>query len=172
MRRYVGIDPSTKTGIVVIDEKGDLWEAIEIEKDGEDPGRMYRLINSVMEYISNGDIVAIEGFGFASQAGFLLGGIGWGMRLDMYHRGIRYYQVAPTALKKFAGCKGNAKKDELAVEIYKRWGFEHASDNVRDAYVLAQVARSLHESVSLIKAQQEVIHVIKNPPDKESKKRK
>jgi crossover junction endodeoxyribonuclease RuvC len=172
MSRYVGIDPSTKTGIVVLDEHGDLWEAREIEKEGKDPARMYSLIGTVMGYLHNGDIVAIEGFGFASQTGFLLGGIGWGIRMDMYHRGIKYYEVAPAALKKFTGCKGNAKKDELAVEIFKRWGFEHASDNVRDAYVLAQVARALHEPVPLIKAQAEVIQTIKNPPVKQSKKKK
>ena len=172
MARYVGIDPSTKTGIVVLDEVGDVWERVEIEKGGKDPARMYSLIETVMEYLCDGDIVAIEGFGFASQTGFLLGGIGWGIRMEMYRRGIQYHEVAPAALKKFCGCKGNAKKDELGVEIYKRWGFEHKSDNVRDAYVLAQVARALHEPVPLIQAQKEVIRVIENPPAKKSKKKK
>lgn len=172
MKRYVGIDPSTKTGLVVLDEDGELWEAREIEKPGKDPGRMYNLIGSVMELICDRDIVAIEGFGFASQSGFLLGGIGWGLRMDMFHRDIQYCEVAPAALKKFTGCKGNAKKDELGVEIYKRWGFEHKSDNVRDAYVLAQIARALHEPVRLITAQQQVIDVIKNPPVKQTKKRR
>jgi crossover junction endodeoxyribonuclease RuvC len=172
MTRYVGIDPSTKTGLVVIDEHGDVWEACEIEKSGKDPARMYSLIGGVMEYLTDKDVVAIEGFGFASQSGFLLGGIGWGIRMDMYHRGIKYHEVAPAALKKFTGCKGNAKKDALAVEIFKRWGFEHGSDNVRDAYVLAQVARALHEPLPLIKAQQEVIQVIKTPPAKQPKKKK
>lgn len=172
MKRYVGIDPSTKTGLVVLDETGELWEAREIERSGTDPARMYNLISSVMEYICDKDIVVIEGFGFASQTGFLLGGIGWGIRLDLYHRGIKYTEVAPAALKKFTGCKGNAKKDELGVEIYKRWGFEHKSDNVRDAFVLAQISRALHEPVKLITQQREVIEVIQSPPAKKSKKRK
>lgn len=172
MKRYVGIDPSTKTGIVVIDEDGEVWEAKEIEAPGKDPARMYNLIGAIMGYLNDQDLVAIEGFGFASQTGFLLGGIGWGIRMDMYHRGIKYHEVAPAALKKFTGAKGNAKKDELAIEIYKRWGFEHKSDNVRDAYVLAQIARALHEPVSMIKPQQDVIQTIKNPPEKKAKKRK
>jgi crossover junction endodeoxyribonuclease RuvC len=174
MARYVGIDPSTKTGLVVLDEDGEVWEAKEIEASGRDPERMSNLIFEVAEHLTDYDHVAIEGFGFASQTGFLLGGIGWGIRLRMYERGMRYTEIAPAALKKFTGCKGNAKKDELGVEIYKRWGFEHKSDNVRDAYVLAQIARTLYGpfEIQLIKPQLEVIQVIKNPPTKNAKSKK
>jgi crossover junction endodeoxyribonuclease RuvC len=172
MARYVGIDPSTKTGIVVLDEDGEIWEAKEIEKEGKDPERMSSLIHSVMGHICDQDIVAIEGFGFAGTAGFLLGGIGWGIRLDMFNRRIQYVEVAPNALKKFGSGSGTVGKDELGVAIYKRWGFEHKSDNVRDAYVLAQIARAMHEPVKLLATQREVIHVIKNPPIKKTKKRK
>lgn len=172
MARYVGIDPSTKTGIVVLDEDGEVWEAIEIEKPGKDPARMYHLIAAVNHLVEPNDLVAIEGFGFASQSGFLLGGIGWGIRMDLFHRRIKYIEVAPAALKKFVSGKGNMKKDELGIEIFQRWGFKHSSDNVRDAYVLAQIARAMHEPVKLIAAQREVINVIKNPPIKKPKKRK
>lgn len=170
MTRYVGIDPSTKTGLVVIDEDGELWEAREIEKPGKDPERMMKLIHAVMQQLSLGDIVAIEGFGFASQSGFLLGGIGWGMRMDLYARGIDYHEIAPAALKKFASGKGNTKKDQLGIDIFKRWGFEHESDNVRDAYVLAQIARALHEQVKLTVFQQEVLDTIRKPPEKKNKR--
>jgi crossover junction endodeoxyribonuclease RuvC len=171
MTRYVGIDPSTKTGIVVLDEHGDLWEAREIEKLGKDPERMLKLIESVMQQVDPDDVIGIEGFGFASQSGFLLGGIGWGMRMNLWDRGVMYHEIAPAALKKFAGGKGNMKKDELAIEIYKRWGFEHKSDNVRDAYVLAQIARALHEKVKLTVFQQDVLDAIRNPPEKKNKRK-
>lgn len=170
MKRYVGIDPSTKTGIAIIDAAGNLIDAMEITGEGKDPGRMLDIVCETVENVEPNDIIAIEGFGFASQSGFLLGGIGWGIRMDLYGRGHKYIEVAPAALKKFTGCKGNAKKDELSVEIYKRWGFEHSSDNVRDAYVLAQIARAMYEPVNLIAVQREVIDVIKNPPVKKRKK--
>lgn len=171
MTRYVGIDPSTKTGLVIIDEHGDLWEAREIEASGKDPERMHKLISAVASQLLPEDIVAIEGFGFASQTGFLLGGIGWGIRMNMWTRTISYTEIAPAALKKFASGKGNTKKDELGVEIYKRWGFEHKSDNVRDAYVLAQIARSLHEPVKVTVFQQEVLRAIQSPPEKKNKRK-
>jgi len=168
--RYVGIDPSTKTGLVILDRNGDIIDSMEITAAGRDPGRMAEIIDLTVKNIIQGDAVAIEGFGFASQSGFLLGGIGWGIRLGLFDKSINYVEVAPAALKKFTGCKGNAKKDELAVEIFKRWGFEHPSDNVRDAYVLAQIARALHEDVPLIGPQREVIEALKNPPEKKRKK--
>ena len=164
--RYVGIDPSTKTGIAILDKHGNLIDALEVTATGKDPGRMAEIIQETYANVELNDIVAVEGFGYASQSGFLLGGIGWGIRIELYESGIDYIDVAPASLKKFVTGKGTADKDQLAVEIYKRWGFEHKSDNVRDAYVLAQIARAYHGLVDMTKFQREVIEVLKNPPQK------
>jgi crossover junction endodeoxyribonuclease RuvC len=155
--RFVGIDPSTQTGFVALSSDGKLLEAKEIQKDGEDPARMSSLIQEVAEEVQDSDIVAIEGFGFASQRGFLLGGIGWGIRIELYRRGISYLEVAPSTLKKFTGAKGNASKEKIAVEVYKRWGFEHDSNNVTDAYVLAQIARAAKGLGTVTKFQKEIL---------------
>lgn len=169
--RYIGIDPSTKTGLVILDEDGEVWEAIEIEKEGKDPERMVKLVQGVIEFVEPEDKVAIEGFGFASESGFLLGGIGWAIRMDLYRRGIEYIEVAPASLKKFTGSGGNAAKEVLAVEVYKRWGFESKSNNVTDAFVLAQIIRAMHEKVQITKFQAEVLSVIRTPPEKKTKKK-
>jgi len=163
MTRFVGLDPSTKTGVYIMDDAGNVIEAREIAPKGKDPERMCRIVEDTLECLLPNDIVAIEGFGFASQTGFLLGGIGWGLRMEMFARKIRYIEVAPAALKKYASGKGNTKKDELAVHIYKRWGFEHKSDNVRDAFVLAQIARSIRLGTFDTKQQKEVLDAILKP---------
>jgi Holliday junction resolvasome RuvABC endonuclease subunit len=49
-------------------------------------------------------------------------------------------QVPPMTLKKFAAGKGNAKKQEMLLQIYKRYGVEFNNDNAADAYALARVA--------------------------------
>ncbi|WP_110931054.1 crossover junction endodeoxyribonuclease RuvC [Paenibacillus bouchesdurhonensis] len=171
MTRFVGIDPSTKTGVVILDHDGNILDTMEITAKGQDPARMADIIETTIEQLEPGDVVAIEGFGFASQSGFLLGGIGWGIRVGMYLQDNQYIEVAPTQVKKFASGKGNTKKDELAVHIYKHWGFESKSDNVRDAFVLAQIARSIRTGVFTTKYQQEVIQAILAPPkSKKSKK--
>lgn len=171
--RFVGIDPSTKTGFVALDVAGNVERAKELTGiGGQDPKRMSTLIDEIMAHLQPDDVICIEGFGFASQQAIQLGGIGWGIRMAIYRRGIPYTEVSPAAVKKFATGKGNAKKDEMVLPIYRKWGFEHGSDNVRDAFVLAQIARVLSPDVELqvTKEQLEVLQAIKNPPEKKRKK--
>jgi crossover junction endodeoxyribonuclease RuvC len=122
-----------------------VLEAQEITGVGkEDPKRMTTMIDEVIRHLKPNDIICIEGFGFASQQAIQLGGIGWGIRMAMWRKLIPYFEPSPSQVKKFATGKGNTKKDNMTVPIYRLWGFEHKSDNVRDAFVLAQIARSLH----------------------------
>ncbi|MNT79748.1 hypothetical protein D3C72_2191240 [compost metagenome] len=51
----------------------------------------------------------------------------------------------------------------MVLPIYKHWRFEHESDNVRDAFVLAQIARSVRMGTFITKYQQEVIKAILTP---------
>ena len=48
-------------------------------------------------------------------------------------------RVPPMTLKKFASGKGNAKKQEMLLQIFKRWGIEFNDDNAADAYALARL---------------------------------
>jgi Holliday junction resolvasome RuvABC endonuclease subunit len=49
-------------------------------------------------------------------------------------------QIPPMTLKKYAAGKGNAKKQEMLLQIYKRWGIEFNDDNAADSYALARLA--------------------------------
>lgn len=168
--RFVGLDPSTKTGFVALDESGQVLRAKELMGVGDvDPKRMITLIDDVIAHIHKDDIIVIEGFGFATQQGIQLGGIGWGIRMALARRGFKYIEVAPGQLKKFATGKGNTKKENMILPIHKNWGFEHSSDNVRDAYVLAQIGKDLKYPNALYKYQQEVIEAITNPQTKKKR---
>lgn len=162
--RFVGIDPSTKTGIVALNEHGQILLAKELTGIGtNDPKRMLTLIDEVISHIKNDDFIVIEGFSYGSKGKGIAFqfGLGWGIRMALAKRGIQYMDVSPAAVKKFATGKGNAKKDAMAVPIYKHWGFEHPSDNVRDAFVIAQIAKALHQnSDNLFKYQKEVLNAI------------
>jgi Holliday junction resolvasome RuvABC endonuclease subunit len=50
--------------------------------------------------------------------------------------------VPPMTLKKYATGKGTSKKQEMLLQIYKRWGVEFNDDNAADAYALARLAGS------------------------------
>lgn len=177
--RYIGIDPSTKTGFVALDENGQVLRAKELTGIGnKDPKRMITLIDDVIAHIQKDDFIVIEGFGFSTTQGIMLGGIGWGIRMALARRGIKYIEAAPAAVKKFATGKGNTKKENMILPLFQKWGFEHSSDNVRDAFVLAKIAENLYlrqtgfiES-NKIKYQEEVIQTIMNPPVKRKKVKK
>lgn len=114
MARYVGIDTSTKTGFVALDEYGDVWDAQEVEVTGKDPERMVKLIDRIVHLVSPDDVVCIEDFAYAQANRMaMLGGIGWGVRMELFKRGITYMEVATGQLKNFASCKGTAPKKIL-----------------------------------------------------------
>ena len=186
--RFIGIDPSTKTGFVALDKNGNILRDKQIKGIGDqDPKRMRTMIVDIMQHIQKGDVICIEGFGFASQQAVQNGGIGWGVRMALEARGYSYYEVAPNALKKFVnvtGWKGEkgskerlgTKEKKLVVRnaIVEHYGYLQKNDNIADAFVLAQIAKAIKQGdiSSLPVYQQEVIDTILNPPEKVKKLRK
>lgn len=164
--KYVGIDPSTKTGIVEISENGQVitYEIKPIST--KDPSRFIEIADEVCYFLPNEreeTVICIEGFAYGARGKGVSTqyGIGWTIRMELIKKGYRYIDIPPTVVKKFATGKGNAKKDAMVLPIYKHWGFEHISDNVRDAYVLAQIARALDGQGVLTKYQEEALKKVK-----------
>lgn len=87
--------------------------------------------------------IAMEGTVLASQAALVLGELSATVRLtifDYFEDEKRFpLKVPPMTLKKYAAGKGNAKKQEMLLQIYKRWGVEFLDDNAADAYALARL---------------------------------
>lgn len=164
VKRYVGIDPSTKTGVVILSEDGNVIKAEEITTEvEEEPQRFMDIANQLSNMLDYKDEVCIEGFSYNSRGKAISTqyGIGWITRVLLLLNDLKYTDIPPATLKKFASGKGNIKKDELAVEIFERWGFKHKSDNVRDAYVLAQIARALDGKMDIFKFQEEALKKVK-----------
>lgn len=187
--RFCGIDPSTKTGFVAIDTDGNVLVAEEIKGIGDvDPKRMRTMLVDIIGHVKTGDFVCIEGFGFNSIRSVHNGGVGWGLRMSLEAKGFNYHEVAPNALKKFVNVtdwkgepgskvrlKASEKKKAVMQSVLEHYGFTHKSDNVVDAYVLAQIARHIHEGAEALTDkpyQLEVVHTILNPPVKKRKKAK
>jgi Holliday junction resolvasome RuvABC endonuclease subunit len=94
--------------------------------------------------------IAMEGTVLASYAALVLGELSATVRLAIFD----YFdedddrrfplKVPPMTLKKYASGKGNAKKQEMLLQIYKRWGIEFNDDNAADAYGLARMAAEFH----------------------------
>ncbi|UOQ85678.1 hypothetical protein [Gracilibacillus salinarum] len=152
--RFIGIDPASKTGFVALDEQGQVLRAKELTGIGDkDPKRMTTLIYDIMQHIQSDDIICIEGFPFQTQKAMFAGGLHHGIRNELFRRGLKYYEVAPNAVKKFVNetgwtgepgnkkrLKGAAKKRAVMKAVQEHYGFEHPSDNVVDAYIMAHIA--------------------------------
>jgi len=87
--------------------------------------------------------LAMEGTVLSSHAALVLGELSATVRLAIYDYFNDYrrfpLKVPPMTLKKYAAGKGNAKKQEMLLQIYKRWGVEFSDDNAADSYALARL---------------------------------
>jgi Holliday junction resolvasome RuvABC endonuclease subunit len=97
--------------------------------------------------------VAMEGTVLASQAALVLGELAATVKLFFFEHFFEtnnYFpaldqvlrtplQVPPMTLKKYATGKGTAKKQEMLLQMYKRWGVEFNDDNAADSYALGRL---------------------------------
>ncbi len=106
------------------------------------------------------DLVCLEGYSFGSQgrAVFQIGELGGVIRLMLHQRGINWIEISPSSVKKFATGKGNSKKDQVMLGVYKKWGFEAPTSDEADAFVLAHIGQAVidYRPEELTKAQIEV----------------
>ena len=51
----------------------------------------------------------------------------------------------PSEIKKFATGKGNAKKELMVKEVYRKWGFDTDNHNTADAYAIARLTEARGE---------------------------
>jgi crossover junction endodeoxyribonuclease RuvC len=56
-------------------------------------------------------------------------------------------KVPPTVVKKYATDRGNAKKNEVLLAVFKKWGVEFRDDNLADSYVLARICAQSADTV-------------------------
>lgn len=117
--------------------------------------------------------VAMEGSVLSSHSALVLGELAavvkivfWSFFEDWDHQEhLRVpLQIPPMTLKKYAAGKGNAKKQEMLMQIYKRYGVEFNDDNAADSYGLARMAGKLH--INDVEAQ--IIEQIKDPKYRDS----
>ena len=190
MSLIIGIDPSlTSTGIVVLRD-GKVELAVTTKNKPElgtiDRVRLiYERIVCVAENLTDGekwqapDLIVIEGFSYGSKGRsvFDIAYLGWRIREELEwlkeQDNIPWLEVPPSQLKKFATGQGNANKEIILQQVYKRWGVEFSDNNQADAYVLAQIGRAyLGETDDLTAFQLEVIANLKGEKPKKKPRKK
>lgn len=153
--RVLGVDPSTKTGVVYLSECEPEATLVWALQHKPEPDRFRRWEQYALNMANiidstNPDFVMIEGYGYANAhtLGTLVE-VGTYLRKVIYDKKVPFIEVPPNSLKQFVAGAGNAKKDDMKLHTFKRWGFEHKSDDIVDAYGLARMGLALFDSDGL-----------------------
>lgn len=144
----IGIDASlTGTGVCVLKtEKGSIQQILEvgtIKTKLFGVPRLQYIRDTVKALIIKYPIpVFIEGYSFGSKGSSVydLGELGGVLRVMLYENKITYKEIPPSTLKKYISGKGNAKKEIMLEQTYRKFGFgsEILKDNDQvDAFCLA-----------------------------------
>lgn len=145
---FVGVDPSYNgCAVVVLDENGNIVEQKLFSSQGESVEEKLWYINKELSFIPK--IVGLkrlymEGPSYSSNGAFQLqmGALHFMIRMMFYRKRVKYEIIAPGTLKKYV-CgpgNGNAKKELMLLNVYKKWNIEFKDNNLADAYGLARMA--------------------------------
>jgi len=145
--RVLGIDPSTKTGLMLLSNDKAPRSSVLTVPNAKGIARLAAIRTRFAEYLDDlpeVDSIAMEGYAYANAYTLAtLVEVGAVFRLELYQRKLPCYIVPPSVVKKFATGKGNSKKLEVAEAVKNRWGFVDPSDDVVDAFVLAKIAECM-----------------------------
>lgn len=114
-------------------------------------------------------VVAMEGYAYGSQMAHLAGELGGTVKMvlkDYLYRfhGAYPYIIPPTVLKKYVTGKGTGvQKNQILMNVYKKWGIEFTDDNAADSYALAHLAAGKGE----LAYEREIYHNIQDPKYRE-----
>jgi Holliday junction resolvasome RuvABC endonuclease subunit len=168
---YLGIDQSY-SGLALVaydaetggirDQSLTSWDA---KRHGSGVDRLVAIYHHVFEWVhAHEDITHVCMEGYANGAKFgreIAGELAGFVKLALYEAlpvPICYPTiVAPTALKKYVTGSGAAKKNEILLAVYRKWGEEFTNDNLADAYALSRIAFALTSESELLAYEREVI---------------
>jgi Holliday junction resolvasome RuvABC endonuclease subunit len=152
---WIGIDQSySGFGLTAIDSNDNYYTEV-WKLDGVGVHRLDTAGLLLHEFVKRFDVqaVAMEGYAFSSQMAHMAGELGGAVKLELLRNftldkpDARYpLIVAPTSLKKYVTGKGTqVQKNQMLLQVYKKWGVEFNDDNAADSYGVARIARNKHD---------------------------
>lgn len=139
----VGIDQSY-SGFAIALMTGDKYHVSVYKGEGTGTDRLKNIKNHLIAALNDFDIadVAMEGYAYGAQMAHMAGELGGMVKLTLLEEfGIHPLIVAPSMLKKYVTGKGTGvQKNQMLLNIYKKWGIEFTDDNAADAFALAKIA--------------------------------
>jgi hypothetical protein len=150
---YIGIDQSYSGFAITVLGSDSSYETTVAKFDGGGVTRLSEIQNHLKQTVRNatarGDVkdVAIEGYAYGREFGVAQSGeLGGVVKLALYEMGdIGKGQypliVAPTSLKKYVTGRGTGiQKNQMLLQVFKKWNVEFNDDNAADSFGLAHIA--------------------------------
>lgn len=157
----LGLDSGTHTGFAALTQTGQL-----VDYGARDFSKLLRFerwvamrdwLGKKLDFLKP-KLVVIEGYGYGNVYSLAtLVEFGTVLRLTMLDHGIPFVEIPPSQLKKFVG-SGNAKKDEIRLAVFKKWEFEHKSNDTVDAYLAARIGMAILQWASVNEAQKAILY--------------
>lgn len=112
--------------------------------------RLVQLRDFMLRTIDGYDIneIAMEGYAYGSTMAHTLGELGGIVKLGLYETyGATPLLVPPTNLKKYIAGRGTGvQKNQILLNVFKKWDVEFTDDNAADSYGLARIAAGIADT--------------------------
>jgi crossover junction endodeoxyribonuclease RuvC len=148
---FIGIDPSM-TGFAAVAIGAPVTSTLRIVPEFRGVRRLAEIREQFTRWLSalpSPEHVCLEGYANGAKYNReMMGEVGAVTRLVLHdvlgNMNVSAFPtlVQPLQVKQFAG-DTKAKKDDLKLLVYKKWGVEFQDHNVVDAYILARMAEAI-----------------------------
>lgn len=142
--KIIGLDLSlNSTGVCVMTPDSVYTETITPDKNQALDNRVNDILRAILMHVDKESITMIEDYAYASFPGSSsvtkLAEINGVVKHDLWSKFIPYFTIAPTTIKKFLTGSGKAKKEDMKLKGYIKYGREFKTSDEVDAYVLAEI---------------------------------
>jgi Holliday junction resolvasome RuvABC endonuclease subunit len=148
----VGIDQSYggfAISILEIPPQAKFFTAVAKNSEFKGVERLAELRSFLLDTLEGHVIkdVAMEGYAYSATMGHTMGELGGMVKIALFDTfGIKPIIVAPATLKKYITGKGTGvQKNQILLNVYKKWDVEFTDDNAADSYGLARIAAGISD---------------------------
>jgi Holliday junction resolvasome RuvABC endonuclease subunit len=151
--KTLGLDISTYVGMAVVGDGQDRGKCVHFPKlKGFSRLQSIALEVSRVVEVWKPDFVIIEGYAYGNKGSLVtLVECGTVVRNVIFSKKLAWVEVPPSVLKKWTTGKGCATKESMAEAVRTRWGYQSPSDDIVDAYALAQMGQMGMETLAQMK---------------------
>lgn len=170
--QIIGIDPSLNgTAVAIWNEKTEqtTMKYIKLSSGGNEIPKLCEIFRQVVGIHKLDTFYFLEDMAFgvakyqtsaAMVQGIIRLAIGISLEQD---KSSNLFLISPTCLKKFVTGSGQGKKEDMKLQLYKKWGKEFKSNDEVDAYgllLLAQYYYGVMDTSKLTEKQKECLSTV------------